>query len=295
MQPPSLPCVSPSAGPPPWADAAVEFAGMPDFDQVVLPQVSRLRFFRLVPDEEVDASYAAYQIGDIDRLIAAWRALAQPTRAEITGFAALIYQSVGTLPGPLRRLAVLSTLRAVLAAGVRFRSGLRSDVQACLAREFPWLEHRHLHIPPGFTPHFDFPEAFSRFLQSGTLDDARVRWQICAALNEVQQCVYSAEMAERCRLPELMRQSEREAELARNYFAHASPNVGRELWRQCIVVLDALNAAVLAMTCSLRGPLIVARSAWACIPRRDRGQWARFVTGLAEPQALLSPASSDGR
>ncbi len=268
------------------------FDGMADFDRALLPRLQRLRFFRLVPDGEVDASYAAYESGDIDLLLSAWRRVAQPTRAQITGFSALIYESVGTLPRPLRRLAVLSTLRAVLAAGVRFRAGLRPDIRALLVREFPWLESRHLHIPAGFTPHIDFPPEFATFLESGTLDDARVRWQICAALNEVQQSIYSAEMAERCGLPELVTQAEREAELARNYFAHASPRVSRELWRQCIVVLDALNAAVLAMTCSLRGPLIVARSALASLPPGGRGQWARFISGLAQPQILLPAAAT---
>ena len=28
-----------------------------------------------------------------------------------------------------------------------------------LQREFPWLEHRHPHIPEGYAPHFEFPAA----------------------------------------------------------------------------------------------------------------------------------------
>lgn len=277
--------------PPTWLQPAAHFDGMPDFDATLLPSMSRQPFFRHATDAEIDASYAAYQTGDVDALLSAWRQVALPTRAHITGLSALIYESVGTLPQALRRLAVLATLRSVLAAGVRFRAGLRPDVRRLLETEFPWLEQRHQHIPPGFAPHFDFPPEFARFLESGSLDDARVRWQICAALNEVQQCIYSADMAQRCRLPELLQQSEREADLARNYFAHASPQVSRRLWLQCIVILDALNAAVLAMTCSLRGPLIVLGAALASVRQPARGQWPRFAAGLAQPQFLLPPST----
>ena len=267
------------------------FDAMPRFDDEILPQLQQLRFFRLAPESEVQVSYAAYtrcmQTGDAAPLLAAWRDGAVATRAQITGLAAQIYESVALLPLPLRRLAVLSTLRSVLQAGVRFRAGLPSEVRELLQREFPWLEHRHLHIPEGYAPHFEFPAAFGQFLSSGSLDDARVRWQLCAALNEVQQSIYSAEMAGRCALPELRQQSEREADLACNYFAHSSPPVTIELWRQCIVLLDGLNAAVLAMTCSLRGPWIVACAALCSLRPSQRGQWDRFVEGLSAPQWLL--------
>jgi hypothetical protein len=277
-----------------WPDSrggAAVFDAMPQFDQEILPELQKLRFFRLVTDDEVDVSFAAYQecvrTGDARPLLSAWGRAAAPTRAEITGFSALIYESVAVLPRPLRRLAVLATLRAVLQAGVRFRGSLAPDFRAVLQHDFPWLEHRHLHIPPGWAPEFAFPPAFGRFLQAGSLDDARARWQLCAALNEVQQSLYSADMARRCALPELGQQSEREAELARSYFAHYSPPATRDLWRQCIVLLDALNAAVLAMTCSPRGPLIVAGAAIDSLKPSQRRQWARFAEGLAAPQWLL--------
>ena len=270
-----------------WARRAASFDGMPDFDAQILKRLQRLRFFRAPTDREVDASFAAYQSGDVGRLLRTWNEAAQPTRAHIAGLSSLIYASVGTLPRPLRRLAVLATLRAVLAAGVRFRAGLRPAVRSLLETDFPWLEGRHPHIPAGFTPHFDFPAEFATFLQSGSLDDARARWQLCAAINEVQQSRYSSEMAVRCRLPELNQQADREADLARNYFAHAAPPATRDLWRQCIVILDALNAAVLDLTCSTRGPLIVWRAALASLRTDGREQWPRFVAGLAQPQRLL--------
>ncbi len=273
------------------------YDGMPQFDVEILPQLTKLRFFRLATPEEVQASYAAYgrcvTSGDARPLLAAWRQVATPTRAEITGFAAQIYDSVAMLPRPLRRLAVLSTLRAVLQAGVRFRAELPAELRALLQRDFPWLEHRHQHIPAGYAPRFAFPAAFAQFLGSGSLEDARVRWQLCAALNEVQQSHYSADMARRCALPELRQQSEREAELACNYFAHSAPPVTLALWRQCILLLDALNAAVLAMTCSLAGPWIVARSALASLQPTQRRQWARFVDALSAPQWLLPVAGPD--
>lgn len=271
--------------------SAAPFDAMPGFDREILPDLRRLPFFRLVTEDEVDASYVAYQDcvrgGDARPLLAAWQRVATPTRAQITGLSATIYESVGILPRPLRRLAVLATLRAVLQAGVRFRLGLAPDLRALLQTDFPWLEHRHMHIPPGWAPHFSFPPAFARFLQAGTLEDGRARWQLCAALNEVQQSVYSADMARRCALPELQQQSDREAELARSYFAHSSPPASRELWRQCLILLDALNAAVLAMTCSPRGPLIVLGAALASLLPSQRRQWARFAEGLTAPQWLL--------
>ena len=90
-----------------------------------------------------------------------------------------------------------------------------------MEQDFPWLRGRHEHIPRGHTPAFEFPEVFGSFLQAGTLDDARVRWQLATALNEVQQASYSAFFARRFDLPEIARHGEREAELARNYFGHA--------------------------------------------------------------------------
>lgn len=269
------------------AAQARPFREMPDFDAKVLPALRELPFFREASEAEIGASYAAYARGDIAALLETWRAVASPTRGSMTGFYGVIYEHVGRLPPLLNRLSVLATMRAVLSAGVRFRETLRPATRAALQTEFPWLESRHLHIPPGWSPRFEFPDAFGSFLDSGSLDDARARWQLCAALNEVQQSAYSADLARRFRLPELSRQSEREAELAQNYFRHWSPPATAALWRQCILVLDALNAAVLAMTCSTRGPLILLRTLLTALSGRGAVEWRHFVTGLEEPQLLL--------
>lgn len=269
--------------------------GMPDFDTRILPALQRLPCFRLATAEEINSSYAAYARHDIDGLLDAWRQHASPTRGQLRGLAAWLYGSVGTLPLVLRQLSVLATLRAVLRAGERFRQTLKPATHAALQRDFPWLEGRHPHIPPGWAPHFDFPDLFREFLDSGSLDDACVRWQLCAALNEVQQCCYSRDLATRFQLPALLQQADRERALALNYFAHQAPAVTIALWRQCILVLDGLNAAVLQMTCSPRGPVILMRSlldAWRVWPVRP---WQQFLDGLQRPQPLLLPPAGPRR
>lgn len=268
---------------------ARSFGAMPDFEQTVLPALRRIPFFRLATEEEISRSYAAYAAGDIPGLLRTWRAVASPTRAEVPGLYGALYRHVGRLPLALTRLSVLSTMRAILQAGVRFRQGLRPATLQALQTEFPWLEHRHEHIPAGWAPRMDFPDSFRTFLDSEDLDDARARWQLCAALNEVQQSVYTDDLAVRFRMPELRQQSAREHALACNYFAHWSPAATPALWRQCILILDALNAAVLAVTCSPRGPLIMLGALLDSLLGRGRGQWSRFVTGLNEPQLLLPP------
>jgi hypothetical protein len=268
------------------------FPAMPDFDAVILPALKKIPFFREASDEEISRSYATYQRGDIFGLIDTWRAIASPTRGTVTGAYGFIYDHVGRLPPALNRLSVLATMRAILQAGVRFRETLRPATRAALQKEFPWLERRHLHIPPGWAPRLSFPAAFGAFLDSGSLDDARARWQLCAGLNEVQQAVYSADMARRFRMPELLKQSEREAELAVNYFGHWSPPATAALWRQCILVLDGLNAAVLAMTCSPRGPLIMLRTLLTALSGRGAAEWHHFLVGLDQPQPLLPPPQS---
>lgn len=269
------------------ATSARPFQEMPDFDAEVLPALRELPFFREASEAEVRASFAAYERGDVTALLDTWRAIASPTRGSLTGFYGFIYEHVGRLPPSLNRLSVLATMRAVLSAGVRFRERLRPGTRAALQSEFPWLESRHVHIPPGWSPHLDFPAAFASFLESGSLDDARARWQLCAALNEVQQSAYSADLARRFRLPEMLKQAEREAELAHHYFRHWSPPATSALWRQCLVVLDGLNAAVLAMTCSTRGPLILVRTLLTALSGRGAAQWQHFVAGLDQPQLLL--------
>ena len=113
-----------------------------------------------------------------------------------------------------------------------------------------------------------------------------MRWQLCAALNEVQQQRYSRHAAERFGVPELARHGARERELAVNYFSHWAPHVTRELWRQCIFVLDGLNAATFDLLCN-RAPRRV-RAPRAGGDRSTRGaEWRAFVDGLEKPQWLM--------
>jgi hypothetical protein len=159
-----------------------------------------------------------------------------------------------------------------------------------LAIEFPWLEHRHQHVPPGWTPPLEFPDELATFVDGDRLDDARARWQLVAALNEVQQSAYSAHAAARFGLPELERHAARERALAINYFGHWAPACTELLWRQCIYVLDGLNAAVFALLCRERPAEMIARSLAAALVHR--GEWRAFVAGLDHPQRLLTPPST---
>jgi hypothetical protein len=193
-----------------------------------------------------------------------------------------VLRGMSLLPKRLNGLTFLATLRAVLAAGARFRARLKQATQSALRSEFPWLERRHEHIPPGYTPAFEFPTTFDSFIDSGDLDDARVRWQLAAALNEVQQTVLSSHFATLYRLPELATHAAREHTLALNYFSHWSPKVTPALWSQCIHHLDALNAAVFALTCGVEGPKMIARATVG-----GGKEWRAFTTALQVPQWTL--------
>jgi hypothetical protein len=178
-------------------------------------------------------------------------------------------------------------MRGVLDAGRRFRSTLRPEVSAAIDGEFPWLKHRHEHIPPGPIPALDFPPEFAEFLQSGTLDDTRARWQLTVALNEIQQAHSSRHLARQFGLTELELHADRERELALNYFAHWSPRVTRSLWAQCIYILDGLNAAVYAALEGSTGLGIRARAMLGLVSGDN--DWRTFCQGLDEPQVLLPP------
>jgi hypothetical protein len=254
------------------------------FDADLLPRIAAIPFFRLASDEEIDRSYAAYRGGDFERLCDEWCAVAQPTRASL-GALTKYYDRAHLAPARANGLAFLATVRAVLRAGEKFRKKLSARTQEVLAKEFPWLEERHRHIPDGWTPPFKFPDEFRLFIDALAVDDARARWQLCTALNEVQQQHYSRHAAERFAVPELARHAARERELAVNYFSHWAPNATRELWRQCILILDALNAATFDLLCRRAPGAMVGRAMLGMLTRG--AEWRAFVGNLEKPQRLM--------
>ena len=268
--------------------AAREFEAVPDLDERLLPALEAQPCFRRASEDEIDASYRAYRSGDISALERAWRDHAEPTRASLSPAMRAAYAQSRWAPKMANAVIFLVTVRAVLRAGERFREGLREDVREVIRAEFPWLEHRHQHIPDGPTPEFEFPAAFTEFVEHGELDDSRARWQLAVALNEIQQCCYSEYAAGLFRLPELRRHAARERALAHNYFGHWSPRCTRDLWRETIYVLDALNAAVFELVVAGGGRVLLRYGVGGMFSQRD--QWRRFVAGLDEEQWLLPVA-----
>jgi hypothetical protein len=257
------------------------------FECGLLPRLARVPFFRPASADEIDGSYEAYCGGDFARLCDVWCEVAQPTRAEL-GDLIPLYDRARWAPARVNGLAFLATVRAVLRAGEALRARLSARTGAALEQEFPWLERRHEHIPPGWTPPFRFPDEFRLFIDALGIDDARARWQLCAGMNEVQQQWYSQHAAERFGVPELARHGARERALAINYFSHWAPRATRALWRQVILMLDALNAATFDLICNQqRGPM-VRHSVAGMVTRR--GEWRAFVDGLRRPQRLLEPS-----
>jgi hypothetical protein len=254
--------------------------GERSFDVGLLPRVQRIPFFRLATDEEIDGSLAAYEAGDFAALTDAWQKVAQPTRADL-GDLTRLYDRANLAPARANGLAFLATIRAVLTAGKKFRAKLSARTQQALHEDFPWLERRHEHVPEGFTPRFRFPDEFRLFVDALAVDDARARWQVCAALNEVQQAWYSQHAAERFGVPELEQHAQRERLYAVNYFSHWAPRVTRELWRQCIIMLDALNAATFDMICNQQAGAIIRHALMGIVTRRN--EWNSFVEGLGMP------------
>lgn len=264
--------------------AEPRYDGAPDFDRALLPELWALPHFRLATAEEIDRSYAAYCAADFAALCDLWCAIAAPTRATL-GRLTFLYDRARFAPARANGLVFLATVRAVLRAGEALRAQLSPPARAALTTEFPWLERRHEHIPPGWTPPFHFPSLFGRFLEAGSLDDTRARWQLCCALNEVQQQHYSRHAAARFGVPALARHAARERELALNYFAHWAPPATRELWRQCLLVLDGLNAATFALLCQEAPAAFVGRAALGLATRG--GEWRAFLADLERPQWLL--------
>jgi len=64
--------------------------------------------------------------------------------------------------------------------------------------------------------------------------------------------------------------------------------VTRELWRQCLLSLDGLNAAVFALLCDERPGEMIARSFLGALTSGD--EWRAFRAGLEVPQRLLAVA-----
>ncbi len=265
------------------ADAAGE--GDVDFDTRILPGLRALPLFRMPMAVEIDASHAAYLRGDFAELCDTWNRVAQPARCSLDGGFGAVYSLAPHSPRNANALTFLASLRAVLEAGKRARAALSPAVRAAIETEFPWLERRHEHVPPGWTPAFDFPREFGEFLGSGgDVARARVRWALVTAINEVQQACFSAHCAKIFRLPPLMDHAARERAMAINYFSHAAPPASHELWRQCIVVLDGLNAAVMQLI-ALDQPLAMVGNVVRGMVGSD--EWPQFVAGLQQPQWLL--------
>lgn len=258
---------------------------MPGFDEQLVPQMEAMPFFQAPTEEEITAAYRAYQQNDPAQLVEVWRNVANPVRAKIEEKQRKLYEKSGSLPKAVMGRAFLLIVRAVLEAGKHFRAGLPAEVRTAMETEFPWLERRHEHIPAGYTPPLEFPAVFKEWLCSGSLDDARVRWQLATALNEVQQAAYSADAARVFGIEELKRHAERERAMAENYLAHWSPRVTKELFKQAIYVLDALNAAVFAMSFDQLGPMLTLRAVMGVVSAP--AEWTSFVQGLERPQWLL--------
>lgn len=265
------------------------FEAAPDLDTRLVPTLRDMPYFREATGVEVASSFAAYERGDLEGLCRGWAEVAEPTRAALPPAMRWAYARAGLGPRLLNASVFLDSLRAALGAGERFRARLSTNVQAALRCEFPYLERRHEHVPAGERPPFEFPEVFAGYVECsewGTLDDSRARWQLAVGLNEVQQCCYSEFAARLFRLPELHRHAARERELACNYFGHWAPRCTLELWRETILVLDALNAATFELVCTQLLPRAMAPTR-VLGSRARRAQWREFVANLDTPQWLL--------
>lgn len=260
------------------------FEGQPDLDTRLLPQLRARPYFREASREEIDGSFAAYVANDPAELCRTWARIAEPTRASMPAAFTWAYAHAGKAPRLVNATVFLDSLRATLAAGERFRGRLSPAVHHVVHTEFPYLEHRHEHVPEGETPIFEFPDVFREYVEWGDLDDSRARWQLAVCVNEVQQACYSDFAAKLFRLPELHRHAERERELACNYLGHAAPRCSLDLWRETIYVLDALNAATFEFVCGKLLPGAMAH----VFNGRSRTAWREFVANLDTPQQLMS-------
>src|SRR6185369_14923653 len=145
-----------------------------DFDVRVLEPLAKSPYFRLPTDEEVDGSWAAYRSGDTGALVQFWRAHAEPTRGTLQPNNLIGFRQAHLLPAVSNGAAFLAISRSVIAAGKKLRDRLRPEIETALSRDFPWLEVRHEHIPPGWAPEFEFPDAIRIFLDEATVEEAKV-------------------------------------------------------------------------------------------------------------------------
>ncbi|MEO6953761.1 MAG: hypothetical protein ABI321_18310 [Polyangia bacterium] len=253
----------------------------------LLARLVALPLFRTALDVEIDAPFAAYARGDFAGLCDTWCAVASAQRATLTSGLQRGYDHAGMAPRAVNAYGFLATVRAVLDAGVRFRATLSPPTRDALLSDFPWLARRHEHVPPGWSPHFDFPREFAEWIDVPDVDEAKRRWQLATGLNEVQQAHNTADCARRFRLPILLEHAARERALAINYFSHWAPTVSRSTFRDCVLALDALNAAVFALLCLEQPGQMVRRSIVGAIRHAD--EWKAFVAAMGRPQWLLPP------
>jgi hypothetical protein len=225
---------------------AGDLDGAPDFEKRILPQLVAIPCWRSPTDEEIGQSFAAYQRG-AEPLIECWSRVASPIRANPDGLGGAFYRRARLLPRSLNQMTFLATIRAVLAAGRHFFDHqLRPESARAIRESFSFLERRHEHVPPGWAPRFHFPRAFVEFVDGESVERAKIRFFVIAAINEVQQHVYSLHLAETLGLPDLRRHAALERAMAIQYLAAWSPPATEKLWRQCLHALDGLNAAVFA-------------------------------------------------
>ncbi len=256
-----------------------------DFDADILAPLAQNPFFRLAPDGEIDGSWAAYQRGDIAGLIDHWAREVEAQRVNLPERNRKAFARARYASDMINGLMFLVASRAALGAGERFRERLGPRVKEALLRDFPWLENRHTHIPAGWSPPCEFPSPIDKFFADDDVAAAKIRWQLVAALNEVMQYAATLHMAELVQLPVLKKHADRERALALNYFAHEAPPADRALWRQCIIVLDGMNAAVFAAVCDTHLRATLTHVVVGSLARR--AEWRSFVAGLDSPQWLL--------
>lgn len=259
------------------------FGAAEDLETRMLPQLRAMACFREATRKEIDASFAAYQARDFPGLLRTWAEVAEPTRAAVPASMRFAYSHAGKAPKLVNASVFLLTLRTVAAASDRMPERLSPQVVHAMRHDFPWIDPSPLSVPEGESLSFDFPEPYVAYLEHGSLDDSRARWQLSTCLNEIQQASNAAYSAELFGLPELARIAERGRERAVNYLRHWAPRCTRDLWRETIYAMDAINAGLFELLCAQR-PWTLLRGMFS-----QRAQWRSYVAQLDVPQRLLEP------